>query len=155
MIIDKIQLRQLHRVLMIMMLLFISVSTVSGQNDEEQILNIRKNSNAALRAYNIELVLSFLTEDVLITTGNGTLLAGKEALRKYIIDAGVSKMYWIRTPDEIVVNESKELAWENGMWKGYDPEKGTKSIIGGKYSAMWTKETGKWLIKSQLFVTLE
>ena len=154
MAIDKIQVRQLHSVLMNVIFLFISISTVSGQSDEEQILNIRNNSNAALRAYNIELVLSFLTEEVLITTGNGTLLAGKEALRQYIMDAGESKMYWIRTPDEIVVNESKGLAWENGMWKGYDPDQGTSSIIGGKYSAMWTKETGKWLIKSQLFVTL-
>ena len=151
----KKQVKQLRSIPLFMLLLILTTSTVFGQNDEDQILNTRNNSNAALRTYNLELILSYLTDDVLITTGNGTLLAGKEALRMYIFDAGESKMYWIRTPNEVVVNESTYLAWENGMWKGYDPDKGTQPIIGGKYSAMWTKADGKWLIKSQLFATLE
>ena len=140
---------------LIMLLSHIAVSEVFAQNDEQQILRIRKASNEALKAYNNDLVLSFLTEDVLTTTGNGTLLAGKEALRNYISVAGASKMYWVRTPDEVEVNETKGLAWENGKWKGYDPEKSDQPTIGGKYSAMWTKETGQWLIKSQLFVAIE
>ena len=118
-------------------------------------MKIRVASNDALKAYNNELVLSFLTEDVLTTTGNGTLLAGKTALRNYILSLGDSKMYWIRTTKEIEVNTVKGLAWENGTWKGYDPKQGDKSIVGGKYSAMWTKESGQWLIKSELFVALE
>jgi ketosteroid isomerase-like protein len=139
----------------IMLLSHLSVSEIFAQNDEQKILEIRKASNEALRGYNNELVLSFLTEDVLTTTGNGTLLAGKEALKNYILEAGESKMYWIRTTEEIEINKVKGLAWENGTWKGYDPEKSDKSVIGGKYSAMWTKETGRWLIKSQLFVAID
>jgi len=132
-----------------------SLTEVFAQSNEKQILTIRKSSNEALKTYDNELVLSFLTEDVLTTTGNGTLLAGKESLRKYIADAGASKMYWIRTPDEIKINEVKGLAWEHGTWKGYDPEQGDTPVIGGKYSAMWTKEADSWLVKSQLFVSLE
>ncbi|MBC2838604.1 nuclear transport factor 2 family protein [Robiginitalea sp. SC105] len=138
-----------------MLLSTLPVSKTFAQDHEQQIRNIRQASNEALRAYNNELVLSFLTEDVLTTTGNGTLLAGKEALSKYIAAAGESKMFWVRTPEEIKVNEVKGLAWENGTWKGYDPEKGDTSIVGGSYAAMWTKETGQWLIKSQLFVALD
>lgn len=138
-----------------LMVLFFAFSPAFAQNDAETISKTREASNAALKAYDHERVLSFLTEDVLTTTGNGTLLAGKEALRNYILAAGDSKMYWIRTSETIKINESRGLAWETGTWKGYDPEKGSNSVIGGNYSAMWTKETGQWLIKSQLFVSLE
>lgn len=134
---------------------FWSISESIAQQDEQEIRKIREASNSALRAYDNELVLSFLTEDVLTTTGNGTLLAGKEALHYYILEAGESKMYWIRTALEVKVNEAKGLAWETGTWKGYDPEQSEEAIIGGKYSAQWTKASGKWLIKSQLFVSLE
>lgn len=140
---------------LIFSLLFLIHSEIFAQNDEQQIRSIRTASNEALKAYDNDLVLSFLTEDVLTTTGNGTVLADKAALRKYISDAGDSKMYWIRTANEIKVNETRGLAWESGTWKGYNPDKSDKPVIGGNYSAMWTKESGKWLIKSQLFVTLE
>ncbi|MGB5370349.1 MAG: nuclear transport factor 2 family protein, partial [Flavobacteriaceae bacterium] len=94
------------------------------------------------------------TDDVLTTTGNGTLLVGKEALKAYISGGGPSKMYGIRTPEEILVNEGLGLAWETGTWNGHDPEKGPDAVVGGNYSAMWTKVSGSWKIKSQLFVAL-
>ena len=63
-------------------------------------------------------------------------------------------MYWVRSPKEIKVNAQNGLAWENGTWNGYDPEKGPDAVVGGNYSAMWTKVSGSWKIKSQLFVAL-
>ena len=60
----------------------------------------------------------------------------------------------IKNTKEIIVNKKRGLAWENGIWNGYDPVKGDESMVNGNYSAMWTKESGKWKIKSQLFVTL-
>lgn len=140
---------------LIVLLSSLSISGVFAQNDEQQILKTREASNAALKAYDDALIDSFLTDDVLITTGAGTLLSGKESLKQYVLDAGESKMYWVRTAEAIEVNEAKGLAWENGTWKGYDPEQGNLPIVGGKYAAMWTKASGVWLIKSQLFVTLE
>lgn len=101
-----------------------------------------------------EAVLACLTEDALTTVSNGTLLSGKEALRKYLNESVGSKMYWIRTPKEVEVNTERGLAWETGTWKGYDLATGNKAVNGGNYSAMWTKETGVWLIKSELFVSL-
>lgn len=64
-------------------------------------------------------------------------------------------MYWNRTPEEIIVNYKTNLGWEKGIWKEYRESTGEKAVIGGKYSAMWTKASGTWLIKSQLFITLE
>jgi ketosteroid isomerase-like protein len=125
-----------------------------SQTDKEQITAIRKASNLALKTYDIEEVLSYLTDDALTTTGNGTLLCGKKELESYILSGGKSKMYWIRDTKEIVINIKRGLAWENGNWKGYDPDKSEDPVISGSYSAMWTKTSGTWQIKSQLFVTL-
>jgi len=127
---------------------------VYGQDIEiNQILAQREASNAALQNFDEDLNSTFLTDDVLITTGAGSLLSGKAELMKYIKDIDGPKMYWIRTPDEIVVNPETNLAWETGTWKGY-LEGSKESVVGGKYSAQWTKKSGTWLIQSQLFVTL-
>lgn len=123
--------------------------------DKKEILSQRKASNEALRNFDEELNASFSTEDAFITTGAGTLIAGKEELKQYLASVIGEKMYWIRTPDEVLVNSKTNLAWETGTWKEYRESTGEKAIVGGKYSAMWTKVSGTWLIKSQLFVTIE
>jgi ketosteroid isomerase-like protein len=146
--------KKIKHIVFAILSILIFTTELFSQTDKEQILAVRNASNLALKSYQIEEVLSYLTDDVLITTGSGTLLSGKKALEKYILDGGKSKMYWVRESKEIIVNEKRGLAWENGIWNGYDPEKGNDSIVNGNYSAMWTKESGKWKIKSQLFVTL-
>ncbi|MEN2282952.1 nuclear transport factor 2 family protein [Algoriphagus sp. SE2] len=125
-----------------------------GQEAEiTEIQSQRESSNLALRNFNEELNSTFLTDDVLITTGAGTLLSGKAELMDYIKNATGPRMYWVRTPNEIKVNPETKLAWETGTWKGF-VEGSTESVVGGKYSAQWTKKSGTWLIQSQLFVTL-
>ncbi|MCS4435235.1 nuclear transport factor 2 family protein [Aquiflexum gelatinilyticum] len=119
-----------------------------------QILEQREASNLALRAFDEELNATFSTEDSFVTTGAGTLIAGKEALSAYIKSQSGPRMYWIRTPDEVLVNPKILLAWETGTWKGY-VEGSDEAVVEGKYSAQWTKASGIWLIHSQLFVTLE
>lgn len=157
---EKVSLR-LHQMKITRNLLFtlcfvlIGTAELASQTDKEQILALRNASNEALKSYDNEKVLSYLTDDVLITTGNGTLLAGKKALADYIFGGGESKMYWVRDTKEIIVNEKRGLAWENGIWNAYDPEKGSEAIINGNYAAMWTKTSQGWKIKSQLFVSLD
>ena len=146
--------KKTRHVLLAFLCVSLFTSKLFCQTNVEQILAIRNASNLALKLYQSEKVLSYLTDDVLTTTGSGTLLSGKSELEKYILDGGKSQMYWVRETKEIIVNEKRGLAWENGIWNGYDPEKGDSSIVNGNYSAMWTKESGNWKIKSQLFVTL-
>lgn len=131
------------------------VQNVQAQElDKQEILSQRKASNEALRNFNNELNATFSTEDSFITTGAGTLIAGKAELSAYLKSQKGPKMYWIRTPDEVLVNSKTNLAWETGTWKGYY-ENSEEPVVGGKYSAQWTKASGIWLIRSQLFVTLE
>lgn len=141
------------RPLLCVFLLLTSAFCFAQESDMSQILAKRERSNAALRNFDEDLNSTFLTEDVLITTGAGTLISGKKALQDYIKRASGPKMYWIRTPEEIKVNPETNLAWETGTWKGYF-EDSDKPVVGGNYSAQWTKKSGIWLIQSQLFVTL-
>ena len=140
-------------------ILFISVSSgeLFAQSAEESILAVRAASNAALKALNEEANMEFLTDDVLIATGAGTLLSGKDELRAHIESvADASPMYWVRTPAEIIVNEERGLAWETGVWHGYyaDDQNEESPVSHGNYAAQWIHLSGEWKIQSQLFVTL-
>lgn len=137
-----------------LVILMLQTFQVFGQQTEiNQILAQREASNQALRNFDEDLNSTFLTEDILITTGAGTLLSGKAELMEYIKNSSGPRMYWVRTPDEIKVNPETNLAWETGTWKGF-VEGSMASVVGGKYSAQWIKKSDTWLIQSQLFVTL-
>ena len=138
-----------------LLLLCLATLPSYAQSDQEQIITLRKASNAALKAFEHEQFLSYLTDEVHVTTGNGTLVQGKAPLRQYIAAAIGTKTYFIRTTHEVLVNTDRGLAWETGTWKGYAASREEETLAGGRYSAMWTKESGKWLIKSELFVALE
>lgn len=138
----------------LLLLLMLVQSDLYGQEAEiKQIQAQRKASNEALRNFDEELNNTFMTDEVLITTGAGTLLSGKSELMEYIKNVEGPKMYWVRTPDEIKVNPESNLAWETGTWKGFY-EDSKDAELGGNFSAQWTKKSGIWLIQSQLFVTL-
>ena len=135
------------------LIIFLISFSAFTQQDQEQIRRLRAASNQAMKALDHQKVLSFLTEDVLTTTGNGTLLTGKAALAEYIEKNAGDSMYFVRTPGQI--RTGGERAWERGTWKGYEPQSGREPVVGGNYAAMWVREGKTWLIKSQLFVTLE
>jgi hypothetical protein len=138
-----------------LMICILMVSFSYAQDIEvTQILAQRDASNQALRVFDEELNATYSTDDAFITTGAGKLIAGKEALSTYLKSQIDHKMYWVRTPDEVIVNPNTKLAWETGTWKGYY-ENSDEPVVGGKYAAQWTKASGTWLIQSQLFVTLE
>lgn len=137
--------------------LLLCLSTLPGaaQSDREQILVLRRASNSALKAFAHEQFLSYMTDDLQLTTGSGTLLQGKSALRAYLSQAVGHRVYFVRTSTEVEVNAARGLAWEMGTWKSFTPGAEDQAVSGGKYSAQWTKSSGVWLIRSELFVTLQ
>ncbi len=135
-------------------MIFVANQVQSQLQDVDQIKARREASNEAIRAFDNTLNATFSTPDAFITTGAGTLIAGNEELKAYLQVQQDSKMYWIRTPSEIIVNANTWLAWETGTWEGYRSDANTP-FASGKYAAQWTKASGSWLIHSQLFVTLE
>ncbi|WP_296618309.1 nuclear transport factor 2 family protein [Marivirga sp.] len=152
--VDTYRKNTIAKILMMMMAILIPSFSQGQELEKAQILAQREASNQALRNFDDELNATFSTHDAFITTGAGKLIAGKEALSRYIQSGKGAKMYWVRTPEEVLVNPTTLLAWETGKWKGYY-ENSKEAVVGGKYSAQWTKASGTWLIQSQLFVTLE
>lgn len=124
------------------------------QSEIDRIIAQRKASTLALRNFDADLNATYSTDDAFITTGLGFLISGKEEQEIYLKSLKGPRMYWIRTPDEVLVNSKTMIGWETGTWKGYY-EDSDKPVVNGKYSAQWTKASGTWLIRSQLFVTLE
>lgn len=123
------------------------------EGDEQLIREAREASNKALQNFDDEAYYQFLTDDVLLTSGSGNLIVGKKAVMEYSRNDEGLRRYYIRTPEEIEVNTGRGLAWEKGTWQGFE-EGRDQPVFEGRYAAQWTKESGKWLIRSQLFVTL-
>jgi len=126
------------------------------QENELAIYERREQSNLALTKRAVDEISSYWTDDILITTGNGTLLAGKEKIRRFLKGAyeKMPEVVYERTPLDLKINEEKGFAWESGKWIGYSFGKKESTIASGNYSAMWTKEGELWKIKSHLFVAL-
>jgi K+-sensing histidine kinase KdpD len=146
----------MKKLLFTLVLSFSMLATAKLYAQEVEIKKIeaqRAASNEALRNFDEDLNSTFMTDDVLITTGAGILLSGKAELMAYVKNTSGRRMYLVRTPDEILVNSLSQLAWEKGTWEGFY-EDSTASIVGGNYAAQWTKISGVWLMKSQLFITL-
>jgi ketosteroid isomerase-like protein len=145
-------------ILLTTLILSIHGGELFAQSSEERIHAVREASNAALKALDEEANFEFLTDDVLITTGNGTLLSGKDELKAYIESAADARpMYWVRTPADIIVNEDRGLAWESGVWHAYSSDEPNEEspVSHGNYAAQWIHQSGEWKIQSQLFVTLD
>jgi ketosteroid isomerase-like protein len=137
--------------------IYVNSGELIAQSSEEKILAVREASNAALKALDEKANFEFLTDDILITTGAGKLLSGKDELKDYIESAtDTPPMFWVRTPAEIIVNEERGLGWETGVWHGYyaDDQNEESPVFHGNYAAQWIYQSGKWRIQSQLFVTL-
>ena len=59
---------------------FLPLFGLAQESDKSMILSQREASNTALRAFDEALNATFLTDDVLITTGAGTLISGKKGI---------------------------------------------------------------------------
>ena len=142
--------------------LFLAVASfaVAGENfpgEAAVIAKARSGSNAAIAAHDAGLVASFLAEEVHVTTGNGSILEGRDAVRKKLEAQFSSQrtLVYERTPTAITISTALPLAAEHGTWKGHWTQADKNVEASGDYLAMWRKADGSWLIRSELFVTLE
>lgn len=128
----------------------------TSKAEKQTILETRKLSNRALKAHNLPDFLSFFSSDLSITSGNGSVVMGKDSLESYLsrVFEEDKDLYFVRTAQRVNVSTSGDLAWEEGKWVGLRPDTPDWENMGGQYAAMWVKEDGAWRIKSELFVTL-
>jgi ketosteroid isomerase-like protein len=119
--------------------------------DAAEIRAARADQNAAIAAHDYDRVASYWTEDVVITAGRGTVLRGRSAYRAAF--ASDSGFIYHRETTAIDLSTAWPLAWEEGTWTGSSTAGGAP-LLSGRYSAQWIKVSGRWLIRSELFVAL-
>jgi len=125
----------------------------ASSRDEAAIRAARSAQNAAIAAQDADSVAAFWTEDVSVTAGLGFVLRGREAYKTAF--GHDAPMIYKRSPEKIVVSSKWPLAWEEGTWRGSAANGQQRTNLGGRYSAQWVKENGRWLIRSELFVALD
>lgn len=117
--------------------------------DLQYIRDARAASNAAIASHDAEGVAKYWMKDIVVISGEGGQYPGRNLLLKTFKKMfSSSPAVFERLPAEISIAESGILAWETGSWHYLNED------LRGNYSAMWRKFNGKWLIQSELFVSL-
>ena len=128
--------------------------TITSADQAEQVRGARMAQNAAIVAREMEQVAACWTEDVTVTAGSGRVVRGRSEYRR-ALEADPTAVYE-RMPERIEVssNENWPLAFETGTWTA-TPADGGATFIRGRYATLWVKAGGRWLIRSEVFVSLE
>jgi ketosteroid isomerase-like protein len=132
------------------------VESAASQTPADDVRSLRKQSNAAIARHDVEAVVSFLDADYQITVGEGTLFHGRagEAEGWRAEFAHAADLVYVRTPESVEVGSTGTRAAEIGVWEGSWTTPNGPHRIRGRYAAYWSKVSGSWKIRSELFVTL-
>lgn len=121
-------------------------------NDIAIIKSDRAVSNNAIAKHDVKGIEQFWLDDFVQIIGRGTYETGKENISaswQALFNSNPQVVY-VRIPGDIIISDNDTMAWETGKWTGIH----TYSK-GGNYSAMWIKRNGNWMLKAELFVSLE
>jgi ketosteroid isomerase-like protein len=124
-------------------------------SSESQIRDARKGFDDAIARRDFSALSSFATPDLqetgpsLRSTGLATLQASAKSLvaRRPDLDMRFES-------DRIEVNETWDVASEQGHWRERWIEKGSPVDLRGSYLAMWKRINGQWFLEACLFVPL-
>ena len=131
----------------------VSGMTQAAQPDDAALIRAaRRAQNAAFARRDFAAAAQTWTNDVSIRTGLGKTITGREAYLRAFEDDSV--MDYERTPNDMVVSKRWPLAYETGTWVGR-AHAHTAAGVSGRYAAQRVKADGKWLIRSEVFVTLD
>lgn len=152
-----------HRNLIKCLPLFLALSTFFSADAQEkylseknEILELREQSNLAIKNHLVVGIIDILTDDVNIVASNRQVFSGKKAFENAWTNlfAENPDLYFIRESKEISLSLDGNTAWEQGNWKALRVMDSDWKSYGGSYSALWIQVEGNWKIKSQLFVKL-
>ena len=117
---------------------------------------VRTRSNAAIAAHDIDGFTATLLPEVVVTTGAGGLLVGRDSVRASLARSFADPMFvtYVRTTDRVDVSGFRPLAAEHGHWTGHWRTANVDEEISGTYLAMWRRTDAGWRVRSELFVAL-
>lgn len=122
--------------------------------DAETLIRARRRmSNEAIAKHDAAKLRGFFTPDVKVIVGDGSLIQGADdliaAFKGQFKDP--SFVTYLRTPSIVTIDASGERAAEEGRWVAtWRGQTG----LSGPYLAGWSKLDGRWMIDSELFVTV-
>lgn len=136
----------MRRIFFLLITIFITqmlFAQANAKKDEETIRATRAASNKAIAAHNLDGLVISMAPDFTITLGRAVTITGRDA-----VQASWKELFATNT--QVTISKNDTLAWETGTWKAEH-----SYSAGGNYSAMWCKRNGVWLIRAELFVSME
>jgi ketosteroid isomerase-like protein len=138
-----------------------SRAPVSGVSSDEplaavDVRAIRRSSNAAIAAHDIEAFSATLLPEVIVTGGNGGALVGRDSVRASLARSFADPTFvsFVRITDRVDISGFKPLAAEDGHWIGRWRTTNGDEEVSGTYLAMWRRTDAGWRVRSELFVSL-
>lgn len=129
-------------------------AAVRSADEAAHVRATRAAQNDAIAARDMEKVAACWTDDVTITAGLGRLVQGRGEYRRALEAAPV--VIYERVPERVEVssNDKWPLAFETGTWTATPADSGAPNMR-GRYAAHWVKAGDRWLIRAEVFVSLE
>jgi ketosteroid isomerase-like protein len=114
---------------------------------------LRKQSNAAIDARDPDYVVSFMTDDVVVTVARGPVLTGRIANRDAFAAQMDEKGFggYRRSPVLVIVDADGTGATENGTWVGRWRVGARAHEQRGSYTAQWRLTDVGWMIASETY----
>jgi ketosteroid isomerase-like protein len=119
---------------------------------EDAIRARRRLTNKLIAAHEAARLKPFFAHDARLIAGDGGLILGADQ----IIEAFAGQFRdpdfidYVRTPETVEVDTTGERAAERGRWIAH----WRAGEMSGAYMAAWRRQTGQWVIESELFITL-
>ena len=129
---------------------------IAQQNDASQIRALRRASNQAIEARNLDAFSQTMLPDIAVTRGNGTHVVGRDSVLASVAVQFKDPNFlgYVRQTDSISISKSNPLAAEHGHWTGRFRQPDGIQEVKGVYLSMWRRTEAGWMIRSELFVTL-
>jgi ketosteroid isomerase-like protein len=130
--------------------------TLNASKAEADIRAQRLLTNELIAAHDADKLKPFFDPEVTVIAGDGRVISGRDAvLGAFQAQFGdPAFIAYVRTTETVLLDKRAQRAAERGEWVGsWRAEKGSRESS-GHYLAVWKKAGGKWVIESELFVTL-
>ncbi|MDR3508105.1 MAG: nuclear transport factor 2 family protein [Caulobacteraceae bacterium] len=123
---------------------------------EDAIRARRRLTNKFIAAHEAARLRPFMTPDIKVIAGDGSLLVGVEQVLGAFHDQFQDPAFltYERKTASVSIDADGARAAERGQWVGRWKPTAPTSLLNGDYLAAWRKVHGQWVIDSELYITL-
>jgi ketosteroid isomerase-like protein len=112
----------------------------------------RRLTNKLIAAHEAVRLRPFFAPDARLIAGDGALILGADPIVQAFAAQFADPDFttYVRTPETVTVDDAGDRAAEAGRWVAH----WKSGEMSGAYMACWRRQTGQWVIESELYVTL-